>query len=1495
MQIFINEYIDLCSDDDDDDDVDTTKQNDDGHSSRKPRQSADSDDDLEIVSVSYPEKQKSAPAKSKETNGKKPDRCSNATSTMVRETKDIVIDALDATSSELLRQIDKFSIEEFKFADPHNYHANSDGDDEEKLFKRRNHELFKRRDVSVTGVKECTNQEASYNKAKERNSRRGQVSPSSLLDAISLDSSDEETSQIHRSAEVSSLANTAEKLGCKEIIGNSKMLTTNEKHRHSNEKLQSRPDLTSIKTKTTQCDLNNDIDNASNQNANIALTNPSISKSTDLTSIEDLSVEQLMSCTVANDERKSVNLEKLLIQLIQKLMQKTSSEPDSAPLSSMMQDTSSSAATLPPNPNNLHPTARTQVYQNNQAPSSTYNCQNSSALPPTTDGHSPFQMLANQRRLNLNDPRIRNELNKYKNSPLLAAGGIDISNLCNSVPTQTTLPIPYGQANPLNHPPIVNRGPSRLPTVVDPHTPASSYRQPLSQNYRLPQQYAMPNNMRHSHSNTTKSSITYAEYKRRKAEEQQRIAERQRQEITARSGTNVQPRPPNYHNIQTETENTSKEYMDKIEMQKRTEEIRSVLLQTLQPYTEKIEAMWESRNNRPTQDIPLNGDENPNTTTNPAIHLNAVNSNSLENNLNNMDKSKSIENEPIHSRPENQDLSKDPLENANPLSEPMNKEPPPHKSKETAKYKNSTHTSNGAIKNDKVTRLLKSLDYSTRDAEHGNMPKTIGLKRRSSIHARTAISRQLNAECKTRDNGDADSSSSTTKHQVSPPQPNITKRRKTIDDMPKTLLRKRRQSINTTPASVATALQNEQEKGEEEVQNKTNTEEVLRECAGSDSDLNDFEKFRMAKIQKLKDISSIGQPLIVLQRLTDCEIRNYSRCEENTQTTEENNNNTLSVLLVESKSHPANQDIVVDNGKKIATAKGKKVKPTKLNNNCKMTEANTRLCVLCSTRPADLTNHYVLRHKTESYVSRLTQHQIDDLSLNTPFAQELSNTNGRLIRYTVTCAFCKEELCESFMNLYNHYATHTGEYAFRCSGCKLDKPFRADIQSHQLHSRKCRGSSVLTMYRYPSSNMVIYLHYCTICNFVQLNEANVLKHLRDHHDNHQSTSANNIQKCILAAIRDGRSDNIKSSDPATPSGSSREYKDSVDCHKSNAKTEMEEVVAMSIDDHIPVENEAVAEEQHQSTMYSSLEDQLKQMHSDITCISPMTVIHCSSSSSKPIEDALESRNGMESIQGYSYVCKSEPIDDFEADRCLINICKSEPIDEDDDRPPTPPRPSLQKFTAKRYLPKYRLYPENVKYLGLYKCLWDDCYFSTDTKAEFIQHLEDHRSEHASELHLNCAYCNHFEEQLCTSSNQLAEHIDEEHLHMIYQCSACCYRSCEASNVLIHQEDSHASNIQSCVIYKCSGIERKVDDNYIHNKIMGNVGKLPCTCKILSQSHPWYIYIFIEILLQLVATSRSITPYYWINTLKWSTTFIMFNNSSTFPAFTALFQKRMMAC
>lgn len=559
-----------------------------------------------------------------------------------------------------------------------------------------------------------------------------------------------------------------------------------------------------------------------------------------------------------------------------------------------------------------------------------------------------------------------------------------------------------------------------------------------------------------------------------------------------------------------------------------------------------------------------------------------------------------------------------------------------------------------------------------------------------------------------------------------------------------------------------------------------------------------------------------NQPILMLKRLTESDISSYTTTNKRSERSlhkpdELSSSDILNIQLVQCGTRRL--------PRQASETVPKSAKPKKPNNDLQMTAGSTRKCALCTTRPADLTNHYIRKHKTESYTSRLSLTRIEDLTSNIRFIQELQANirNKRLSRFSVVCPFCDEELIDSFPNFYDHYATHTGEYAYQCSGCNFTKPFKADIQSHMSHSKLCRTAYLQVMYRYPANAKVIYLHYCKICNFVQLNEANIFKHQREHHDPRQAIS-DNVGKCILAAICEQTDD---FSAPNLPANGSTEDDDIPE----EDKKEEDEIIAPRIlSDNIPVQNEPFSEENYNSSLHT-LEEALKEMHEGIqknTTTMPelaMTTIH--DFPTKVV--GPENSTAMTPKQESNF---EEPApNDF-----IMNICKSEPNYDEQFIAPSFPNSNL-------HVHQYRHYPQNIQYFGLFKCLADDCYFSSNSCGEYIEHIEAHycddneegAKEREGQQPLCCPYCSQDSSSSMMTPHQMAEHISRDHHNLIFQCSICCYRSCDASNVAIHQTEMHASH-PTCVVYKCLDMEITPDQEYLKKKISENVGKVECACK-----------------------------------------------------------------
>ncbi|XP_053960675.1 uncharacterized protein LOC128864930 isoform X2 [Anastrepha ludens] len=530
----------------------------------------------------------------------------------------------------------------------------------------------------------------------------------------------------------------------------------------------------------------------------------------------------------------------------------------------------------------------------------------------------------------------------------------------------------------------------------------------------------------------------------------------------------------------------------------------------------------------------------------------------------------------------------------------------------------------------------------------------------------------------------------------------------------------------------------------------------------------------------------IYTPVVKLRRLSPETILKYTKAVKLSP-----GSKTINIHLVEdvSKTKKQNKDRFLE------------PKPAKLNIKHKnvdilMTNTNTTFCALCKSKPSDLTNHYRRVHKTESYVARLSRAALSSLETNIPFAQSLfKSTNLNTKKYLLKCAFCEDELKDKFINFYKHFSTHTGEYAFQCGICKLQKPFEFDIQSHKCHSKSCRNARIQLLYQYHPNVLVIYLYCCKICNFVQLNEANTFKHLRDHHDKRQDDYSL-IRKYILAAVNDEEA-----------------YENSAETDKNFEFLKKEDDILV-INEAMPEEGEVA--EKNGNAIDTSLEmvelPTTSYIHNEDLDNAWIETINSSlidsSRKTSPAKPAQESDkrcaplSSMENLVTASSVCALE-INIKTESQDLLSVEK----ENYDSKQPV----------LKSSRISYRQYSHGVSYYGLFKCMATDCLYSTDASSEILEHLSEHcRSEQPPEGYLECAYCQ-LNPEVCNTPEMLIEHIQKSHHRSQFQCSVCCYRASSASHVLMHARSSHPD--QQELIYKCAS------DITFNNALPTNISEL----------------------------------------------------------------------
>ncbi|XP_043071698.1 uncharacterized protein LOC116805391 [Drosophila grimshawi] len=255
-------------------------------------------------------------------------------------------------------------------------------------------------------------------------------------------------------------------------------------------------------------------------------------------------------------------------------------------------------------------------------------------------------------------------------------------------------------------------------------------------------------------------------------------------------------------------------------------------------------------------------------------------------------------------------------------------------------------------------------------------------------------------------------------------------------------------------------------------------------------------------------------PVVLLKKLTPS---NVEQITNNSEGLQGNSAELLDVVLVKSNNQYAPESV----NYRPPPKRNKIDTVWVCNTDSKMMERNTKICIICNSKPLNITRHFIHMHRTESYVSRLSEETLTRLR-NTISYIPLDEVNGgdidsfEAVKFTVICPFCDTRVTDVFTNFYNHFSSHTGEYAFCCKYCKLKRPYCQDIMAHQMRSKKCCDTGALTIYSYSSNQGIIHIFRCTLCNFVQLNSANVAKHIVDHHGTHYGESS--IEKLVIARI-----------------------------------------------------------------------------------------------------------------------------------------------------------------------------------------------------------------------------------------------------------------------------------------------------------------------------------------------------------------------------------------
>lgn len=162
------------------------------------------------------------------------------------------------------------------------------------------------------------------------------------------------------------------------------------------------------------------------------------------------------------------------------------------------------------------------------------------------------------------------------------------------------------------------------------------------------------------------------------------------------------------------------------------------------------------------------------------------------------------------------------------------------------------------------------------------------------------------------------------------------------------------------------------------------------------------------------------------------------------------------------------------------------------NTDRRVTQTNLK-CTMCPYEDLDgwkkLTKHYIRKHPgTEIAHSRLAER----FKLNEIIASPISSTVDNRMQIKSICLFCDQCYCLNSSKWEKHFVSHTGECPFECRVCK-SKLF------DDLHKRCNSQNNILINGPHEFTENKMYGYVCKLCNFVQLDKKNILKHIDSQH------------------------------------------------------------------------------------------------------------------------------------------------------------------------------------------------------------------------------------------------------------------------------------------------------------------------------------------------------------------------------------------------------------
>lgn len=193
--------------------------------------------------------------------------------------------------------------------------------------------------------------------------------------------------------------------------------------------------------------------------------------------------------------------------------------------------------------------------------------------------------------------------------------------------------------------------------------------------------------------------------------------------------------------------------------------------------------------------------------------------------------------------------------------------------------------------------------------------------------------------------------------------------------------------------------------------------------------------------------------------------------------------------------HGFNIDTSLDNTKQaishqLGRLKGKQLLhhvPKNTNRDLYFSNRISQICLICRSTYKRMVPHLKAAHDIpEVFVSRISP-KMAKVARNAPNSSAFfMKGNNKCMK--AMCFFCEETKDFCIQYWVQHIRSHTGEYANYCYGCKKTVCF------HQHCGIITKCNDVINL---KTTDLTAFI--CRDCNFVQISEKNLRKHLKDEH------------------------------------------------------------------------------------------------------------------------------------------------------------------------------------------------------------------------------------------------------------------------------------------------------------------------------------------------------------------------------------------------------------